>query len=132
MVYHLVTYSSNHSWCSNSMFIITIIHNTVTMMLGLAKFLTVRERWRFESISTSWEFIPNTNPDIPREGSLRSPLVQLRYTFRGFVLRHTIGDNQLLGHSGLPCPWAHIWLPARSAQQNKARPELSYSASRSE
>ena len=34
-------------------------------MLGLAKFLTVRERRRFESISTSWEFIPNTNPGLP-------------------------------------------------------------------
>ena len=29
------------------------------------KFLTIQERWRFESIATSWEFIPNTNPDIP-------------------------------------------------------------------
>ena len=30
-------------------------------MLVLAKFLTIRERRRFESISTSWEFISNTN-----------------------------------------------------------------------
>ena len=34
-------------------------------MLGLAKFLTIQERQRFESISTSWEFIPNTNPNLP-------------------------------------------------------------------
>ena len=48
------------------MFIRTIIfHNPITTMLGLAKFLTIRERRRFESISTSWEFIPNTNPDLP-------------------------------------------------------------------
>ena len=48
------------------MFIRTItFHNTITTMLGLAKFLTIRERWRFESISTSWEFIPNTNLGLP-------------------------------------------------------------------
>ena len=48
------------------MFILTItFYNTVTTMLGLAKFLTVRERRRFESISTSWEFIPNTNLGLP-------------------------------------------------------------------
>ena len=34
-------------------------------MLGLAKFLTIQERRRFESISTSWKFIPNTNPGLP-------------------------------------------------------------------
>ena len=39
--------------------------NTVTTMLGQAKFLTIRERRRFESISTSWEFIPNTNLGLP-------------------------------------------------------------------
>ena len=33
-------------------------------MLELAKFLTIRERRRFELISTSWEFIPNTNPGL--------------------------------------------------------------------
>ena len=42
-----------------------MFHNTVATMLGLAKFLTIRERQRFESISTSWEFIPNTNPGLP-------------------------------------------------------------------
>ena len=41
---------------------INTFHNIVTTMLVLAKFLTVRERRPFESISTSWEFIPNTNP----------------------------------------------------------------------
>ena len=48
------------------MFIRTItFHNPITTMLGLAKFVTIRERRRFESISTSWEFIPNTNPGLP-------------------------------------------------------------------
>ena len=88
-------YNSNHSRYCTSIFIRTIMfHNTVTTMLGLAKFLTIQERQRFESISTSWEFIPNTNPGIPREGSLRSPLVQLRSTFRGSVPRRIIQDTR--------------------------------------
>ena len=66
MVYLFRAYNSNHSRCSNSIFIRTInFHNTITTMLGLAKFLTIRERRRFESISTSWEFIPNTNLGLP-------------------------------------------------------------------
>ena len=32
---------------------------------SLVKFLTIQERRRFESISTSWEFIPNTNLGLP-------------------------------------------------------------------
>ena len=88
-----------------------MFNNTVTIMLGLAKFLTIRERRRFELISTSQEFIPNTNPGIPREGSLRSPLVQLKSTIHGFSQHRTIRDNQLLGRLGLACPWAHVWLP---------------------
>ena len=42
-----------------------MFHNTVTTMLGLAKFFTIQERRRFESISTSWEFITNTNLALP-------------------------------------------------------------------
>ena len=73
VIYHLIAYNSNHSRCSNSMFIGTItFHNTITTMLGLAKFLTVRERRRVKSISTSQEFIPNTNPGRPDQ---RSPQV---------------------------------------------------------
>ena len=55
------------------MFIQTItFHNIITTMLGLVKFLTVRERRRFKLISTSWEFIPNTNLGRPDQ---RSPEV---------------------------------------------------------
>ena len=78
-------------------------------MLELAKFLTVWERQQFESILTNWEFIPNTNLGRPDQ---RSPLVQLRSTFRGFAQRRTIKDNQLPGRLGPACPWAHVWLPA--------------------
>ena len=42
---NLKAYNSNHSRYYNSIFIRTIMfHNTVTTMLGLAKFLTIRER----------------------------------------------------------------------------------------
>ena len=34
-------------------------------MLELVEFLTIQERRRFESISTRWDFIPNTNPGVP-------------------------------------------------------------------
>ena len=58
----LEAYNSNHSRYCNSIFIRTIMfHNTATTMLVLAKFLTIRERRGFESISTSKEFIPNIN-----------------------------------------------------------------------
>ena len=92
------------------MFIRTItFHNTITTMLELAKFLTIRERRRFESISTGNLFLTQTQADqiISR---LRSPLVQLKSTFRGFAQRRTIRGNQLPGRSGLACPWAHVWL----------------------
>ena len=109
----------------------------ITMIEGSSvKFLTIRERRWFESISTSSEFIPNTNPGRPDQ---RSPLVPLRSIFCGFTQRHTIRDNQLLGLSGLPYPWAHAWLPSYpyyhlecALLQNRAQPELSYLASRSE
>ena len=60
----------------------------------VTKFLTIQERRLFESIATSWAEIHNTNLGIPHEGSLRSPLVQLRYTFRGSVPRRTIWDTR--------------------------------------
>ena len=106
----LRAYNSNHSRYCTSMFIRTILfHSTITTRLELAKFLTIWERRRFESISTSWEFIPNTNPDRPDQ---LSPLVQLRPIFRWFDQRRTTRDDQLPGRSSSACPWAHVWLPA--------------------
>ena len=106
----LRAYNSNHSRYSNSMFIRTIIfHNTITTLLGLAKFLTIQKRWRFESISTCREIIPNTNLGRLDQWS---PLVQLRSTFHGFNQCRTIRDDQLPGCSGTAYPWAHVWLPA--------------------
>ena len=45
--------------------------------------------------------IPNTHPSIPREGSLRSPLVQLRNQIRGYDQRRTIREPLCQGWSGL-------------------------------
>ena len=131
VVYHLVAYNSNQSQCSNSMFIrIITFHNTITTMLGLAKFLTVRERRRFESISTSQEFISNTNPHFPHRGHVGSPLVQLRSTFRGFAQRRTIRDTKCLDVQaqpalGLSLAYLHILTTIQSVHSYRAGPGLS-------
>ena len=56
----------------------------------------------------SWGIIPNTHLGIPREGSLRSPLVQLKYN-RGYdqcrALRDTTNMPRVIGT--LTLPWAY-------------------------
>ena len=94
------------------------------------KFVTIRERQRFESIATSWAEILTQSHTYLRQGSLRSPLVQLRYTCHGFNQHRITRDNQLPGWSGPAYPWAHIWLPAhpyylQCAHSNRTRPNLS-------
>jgi hypothetical protein len=126
-------YNSNHSRYCNSIFIRTIMfHNTVTTMLGLAKFLTIQERRRFESISTSWEFIPNINPGLPTTIALG----HLWYNSGTHFMSPYYGAQ-----SGTPdarmfrpsLPLGSVWsFPGRSAQQNGSRPELNYLASWSE
>ena len=90
---------------------------------------------RIDSYTVEELFLTQTQTYL-RQGSFRLPLVQVRYTFRGFAQRRTIRDDQLLGRSGPACPWAHVWLPAHpyyhsecTLLQNGAQPELSYSAS---
>ena len=126
-------YNSNHSRYCNSIFVWTIMfHNTVTTMLGLAKFLTIRERRRFESISTSWEFIPNTNPGLPATIALGHLWCNSGTHFAGLYCVAQSGtlDARMLRPS---LPLGLVWsFPGRSAQQNGSRPELNYSASRSE
>ena len=104
------------------------LHNLVTTMLGLIEFLTIQERQRFESISTSWEFIPNTNLGRPDQWS---PLVQLRSTFHGLVQCRTIRDNQLPGRSGPTCPRLtsgspHIITTIKSVYFYRTGPGLSW------
>jgi hypothetical protein len=56
----------------------------------------------------SWRIIPNTNPDIPHEGSHRSSLVQLRNQLRWPDQRCILRDATLPGRSELVTrPWAH-------------------------
>ena len=133
MWYHLEAYNSNHSRYCNSIFIRTIMfHNTVTTMLELAKFLTIRERRRFESISTSWEFIPNTNPDLPATIVLGHLWYNSGTHFAGSYRAAQSGtpDARMLRPN---LPLGSVWsFPGRGAQQNDSRPELNYSASRSE
>ena len=109
-----------------------MFHNIVATMLGLAKFLTIRERRRFESISTSWEFIPNTNPGLPATIALGHLWYNSGTHFAGPYRAAQSGtpDARMLRPS---LPLGSVWsFPGRSAQQNDSRPELNYSASRSE
>ena len=109
-----------------------MFHNTVATMLGLAKFLTIRERRRFESISTSWEFIPNKNPGLPATIALGHLWYNLGTHFAGPYCAAQSGtpDARTFRPS---LPLGSVWsFPRRSAQQNGSWPELNYSASRSE
>ena len=109
-----------------------MFHNTVTTMLELVKFLTIRERRRFESISTSWEFIPNTNPGLPAMIALGHLWYNSGTHFAGPYRAAQSGtpDARMLRPS-LPLGSVRSF-PGRSAQQNGSRPELNYSASWSE
>ena len=107
-------------------------------MLGLAKFLTIWERQRFESTSTSWEFIPNTNPGLPATVALGHFWYNSSTHFTG---------SPSVAQSGTPnartfrpsLPLGSVWLPAHpyyhpecALLQSRAQPKLSYSASRLE
>ena len=136
MVYHLEAYNSNHSRYCNSIFIRTIMfYNTVTTMLELAKFLTIRERRRFESISASWEFIPNTNPGLPATVALGHLWYNSSTHFMGSPSAAQLGiPNARTFRPSLPL--GSVWLPAHpyyhpecALLQSGAWPELSYSAS---
>jgi len=101
-----------------------MFHNIAATMLGLAKFLTIRERRRFESISTSWEFIPNTNPGLPATIALGHLWYNSGTHFAGPYCAAQSGtpDARMLRPS---LPLGSVWsFPGRSAQQNDSRPEL--------
>ena len=132
----LRAYNSNHSRYCNSMFIRTIIfHNTITTMLKLAKFLTIRERQRFESISTSYEFIPNTNPHFPVEVASGHLWYNSGTYFAGSYRAAQSGTpNARTFRPSLPL--GSVWLPAHpyyhpecALLQSEARPKLSSSTS---
>ena len=130
---NLKAYNSKHSRYCNSIFIRTVMfHNTVTTMLGLAKFLTIRERRRFESILTSWEFIPNRNLGLPAMIALGHLWYNSGTHFAGpyCAAQSRTPDARMFRPS---LPLGSVWSsPGRSAQQNGSRPKLNYSALRSE
>ena len=109
------------------MFIRTIIfHNTVTMILGLAKFLTVQERQRFKSISTSWEFIPNTNPGLLAMVALSHLWYNLGTYFVGSICAAQSGttscqDDQDYPALGLMSGSPHILTTIQSAHFDRTR-----------
>ena len=88
----------------------------------------------------SWRIIPNTNPYFPYWGRIGSPLVQLRNQLFGSDQRRTLRDpTNLLGTLG-PGPTlgltplalrTSLLPPACTLSLIGARPELSYSVSRS-
>ena len=128
----LRAYNSNHSRYCSSMFIRTVIfHNTITTMLGLAKFLTIRERRWFKSISTSWEFIPNTNPSLTATVALGHLWYNSGPHFMGSPSAADSGttscqDVQARPALGLMSGSPHILTTIQSAHSNRAGPGLSW------
>ena len=101
-----------------------MFHNTVTMMLGLAKFLTIQERWRFESISTSWEFIPNTNLGLPASIALGHLWYNLGTHFTGSYHAAQSGTTSCQDVQDYPT----LGLTSGSLQgaHNRTRPDLNW------
>ena len=137
---HLVRYNSNHSRCTISIFIITIkLHQLMIRCRCSVKFSLSRRDGDSNLFQPAGELFLTQTQTYLRQGSLRSPLVQLRYN-RGSEQCHTFRDTTgLLGSSGLACPWTHTTALRTSllhlvcvVSLIGSWPELSYSASRSE
>ena len=138
MEYHLVIGNSNHSRCSNmNIIIITIkFHQLMSCCRCLVKFsLSGRDgdSYRFQPAR---ELFQTQTQTYLCQGSLRSPLVQLRYS-HGSEQRRTLRDTKSLpGSLGPAYPWTHatgsphIILPSMCVVSlTRSRPELSYLAS---
>ena len=128
---HLKAYNSNHSRYCNSIFIRTItFHNTITTTLVLAKFLTNRERRRFESISSSWEFIPNTNLGLPATIALGHLWYNSDTYFASSISIAQLGttsckDDQDYPALGLSSGTLHILTTIQSLHSNRMELDLS-------
>ena len=100
-------------------------------MLELAKFLTVRERRRFESISTSWEFIPNTNLGLPAMVALGHLWYNSGPHFMGLISATQPGttscqDVQARAALGLTSSSPHILTTIQSVHSYRAGSGLSW------
>ena len=74
---------------------------------------------------------PNTNPHFPARVTLGHLSYNSGLNFAGSISTALSGTNQLLGRSGLACPWTHIWLPAhpyylQCVHFDRMRPGLSW------
>jgi hypothetical protein len=108
-----------------------MFHPVLLRWGGSVKFLTIRKRQRFESIATSWAVFLTQTQVYLRQGSLRSPLVQLRSYVAGSISAAHSGTDQLPGRSGPACPCTHIQLPAhpyylQCAHSYRTTPGLSW------
>ena len=101
----------------------------------LSQVFTIWERRQFESIPIQLEGFPNTHPIHLINGFLGSPLVQLKN--RGSAQPLTLRESTPPGgqsHLGLTpmAPRTSLLPPGCAVSLFGSRPELSYSASRSE
>ena len=103
-----LTSISNHIRCNISIIIITIkFHHLMLRCRCSVKFsLSGRDGDSNQFQPTGELFLTQTRT-YRRQCSLRSPLVQLRYS-HGSDQRHTLRDyTSLPGSSGPACPWTH-------------------------
>ena len=110
-----LTSISNHIQGINLSIIVTFkFHQLMLRCHCLVKFsLSGRDGDSNQFQPTGELFLTQTRT-YRRQCSLRSPLVQLRYS-RGSEQRCTLRDTtSLLGSLGPACPWTHAtnWLPA--------------------
>ena len=108
MEYHLVTCNSNHSWCSIFIFIVIIkFHQLMLCCHYSVKFSLSRRDSDSNRFQLAGELFLTQTQTYLRQDSLRSPLIQLRYS-HGFEQHRTLRDTTSQpGSLGSACPWTH-------------------------
>ena len=103
-----ITRISNHIRFYISIFIITIkFHQLMLRCRCSVKFSLSGRDGDSNRLQPAGELFLTQTQTYQSQGSLMSPLVQLRYS-RGSEQRHTLRDTtSLLGSLGLACPWTH-------------------------
>ena len=103
-----LTSISNHIRCNISIFIITIkFHQLMLRCRCLVKFSLSERDGDSNRFQPAGELFLTQIQTYMCQGSLRSPLVQLRYSHgsdQGSTLKDT---TSLPRSSGLACPWTH-------------------------
>ena len=103
-----LTNISNHIRCINLSFIVTIkFHQLMLRCHCSVKFSLSGRDCNSNRFQLAGELLLTQTQTYLRQGSLRSPLVQLRYSC-GSDQRRTLSDTTSLPESsGLVCPWTH-------------------------